>query len=417
KAFNRILWVFSIIVLVFLFLPWTQNIRGIGSVTTLAPEQRPHDIQTVIPGKIEQWYVREGDIVKKGDTILRISEIKDDYFNPNLLENVGQQISAKSSSMESYLEKSKQLDDQIAALITEQRIKINQAENKLEQSKLKQLSDSIKVEAAEQAFKIADTQYKRFQNLYERGLKSLNELEQKRNQYAQAESTIIAARNELLSTKNEVLNAQAEMGRIKAEYADKIAKSTSEKFSALSAYYDGESTRNKLQNDLSNYQVRSGLYYITAPQDGFINKAISRGIGENIKEGASVVSITPANISLAVETYIEPVDYPLIEKGNKVRIWFDGWPTIIFSGWPEASYGTFGGVVVAKEKFISPNGKFRILVAPDPEDLNWPEQISVGSGAQTIALLDRVPIWFEIWRTLNGFPPNFYSLENESAQK
>jgi hypothetical protein len=32
---------------------------------------------------------------------------------------------------------------------------------------------------------------------------------------------------------------------------------------------------------------------------------------------------------------------PLISKGAKIRIWFDGWPTIVFSGWPDMSYGTF----------------------------------------------------------------------------
>jgi hypothetical protein len=31
------------------------------------------------------------------------------------------------------------------------------------------------------------------------------------------------------------------------------------------------------------------------------------------------------------------------------------------------------------------------------------KQLSIGSGAQTIALLNTVPVWFELWRTLNGF--------------
>jgi hypothetical protein len=53
---------------------------------------------------------------------------------------------------------------------------------------------------------------------------------------------------------------------------------------------------------------------------------------------------------------------PLISKGAKIRIWFDGWPTIVFSGWPDMSYGTFGGRIVAVEKFISDNGKFRVLL-------------------------------------------------------
>jgi hypothetical protein len=102
-----------------------------------------------------------------------------------------------------------------------------------------------------------------------------------------------------------------------------------------------------------------------------------------------------------------------------VRIQFDGWPAIIFNGWPNVSYGTYGGRVVAIETFISPNGKYRVLLAPDEEDHPWPTDLRVGSGANTIALLEDVPIWFELWRQLNGFPPNYYTPDTgvETAKK
>ena len=75
KFFNRFLGIFFIIVFICLFLPWTQNVSGKGYVTTLALDQRPQTIQSPIPGKIEKWSVSEGSLVKKGDTILHISEI------------------------------------------------------------------------------------------------------------------------------------------------------------------------------------------------------------------------------------------------------------------------------------------------------------------------------------------------------
>jgi hypothetical protein len=81
------------------------------------------------------------------------------------------------------------------------------------------------------------------------------------------------------------------------------------------------------------------------------------------------------------------------------------------------SYGTFGGEIVAVENFISDNGKFRVLIAPDSTEEKWPSQIRVGSGAQTIALLNTVPVWFEIWRVLNGFPPDYYKTNAESSKK
>ena len=121
------------------------------------------------------------------------------------------------------------------------------------------------------------------------------------------------------------------------------------------------------------------------------------------------MSIVPSNVELAVETYVRPIDIPLIHKGEKVRVQFDGWPAIVFSGWESVSYGTYGALVVAIERNISANGKYRVLLAPDPEDHTWPE-VRVGSGVKTIALLNDVSIWFEMWRQLNGFLLTFTNL-------
>jgi adhesin transport system membrane fusion protein len=41
----------------------------------------------------------------------------------------------------------------------------------------------------------------------------------------------------------------------------------------------------------------------------------------------------------------------------------------------------------------------------------------VGSGSRTIALLEDVPIWYELWRQLNSFPPNYYQPEGSTKGK
>ena len=142
-----------------------------------------------------------------------------------------------------------------------------------------------------------------------------------------------------------------------------------------------------------------------------MNKAIKGGIGETFKEGEKLINIMPSNYQLAVEMYVRPIDLPLIHIGENVRIQFDGWPAIVFSGWPNVSYGTYGAKVIAIENFISDNGMYRVLLAPDKDDHEWPDAIRVGSGTKNIALLDNVPIWFELWRQINSFPPNFISLK------
>ena len=101
---------------VILFLPWTQNIKAKGSITTLYQEQRPQDINSPIPGKIMKWWVKEGDFVKKGDTILQISEIKEDYLDPNLVGRTQQQVDAKKGTITYYQSKITTVGSQIEAL-------------------------------------------------------------------------------------------------------------------------------------------------------------------------------------------------------------------------------------------------------------------------------------------------------------
>jgi multidrug resistance efflux pump len=417
KILNRIILVFTIVVVIGLFLPWTQNISGSGAVTTLKPDQRPQDIQTAIPGRIEKWYVQEGDYVKKGDTILFISEIKEDYMDPNLVQNTKNQVDAKKMAVESYGGKVATLDVQIQSIINEKNLKLEQARNKIRQAVLKIKSDSADLEAVKTQIKIANTQFNRAVQLNKEGLKPLTDVEEKRLKLQDVDAKIITQENKLLASRNEYINTRVEINRITAEYAEKASKARSDQFTAQSNQFDTEAQVSKLENQYANYSIRNGMYYIKAPQNGYVNRAVQSGIGETIKEGTAIVTIMPSKYDIAVETFVSPTDLPLITKGEKVRIWFDGWPTIIFSGWPDMSYGTFGGKIVAVETFISDNGKYRILIAPDKEEDAWPKQLSIGAGAQTIALLDNVPVWFELWRTLNGFPPNYYKPQSKSAKE
>lgn len=408
RHLNRFLFAFMILGLIVLFLPWTQNIQGNGLVTTLTPDQRPQTIQSQIPGRIEQWYVREGDSVKKGDTILRISEVKSEYFDDRLLERTGDQIRAKSSSVGAYGSKINALKGQILALQQERELKLEQARNKLIQAKLKVVSDSIDLEAAKINKNIAQRQYDRIETLEKEGIMAVKDLESKTLKLQETTAKQVSLENKFLASKNEVINSQIDISRINAEYSEKISKAQSDLFTAESSRFDTQAQVTKLENSYSNYERRTNLRFITAPQDGFINKAIKAGIGETFKEGESLVGIMPANYQMAVETFVRPIDLPLIHIGEKVRVQFDGWPAIVFSGWPNVSYGTYGAQVVAIENFISENGKYRILLAPDPTDHEWPEAVRIGSGARTIALLNDVPIWFELWRQLNSFPPDYY---------
>ena len=401
-------WGLLVFLLIILFLPWTQNIRAGGQVTTIRQEQRPQQINTIIGGRVVKWFVKEGDQVKKGDTILQLTETKDQYLDPQLLPRTEQQVEAGETEISAYQNKVMAADRQLEALSRALDLKRSQLDIKWQQQSRQRTRDSIQLMAANNDFDIAEKQWKRQRALYDSGLVSLTQLEQRNQAFQQAQARKTAAETAFQNIRQDLVNTKLEISATEQDYADKLAKVSAERFQALSAIAGKQGDLAKLENQLSNYRIRNDLYFITAPQDGQVARVHKAGLGEVVKESEMVAEIVPAEFEYAVEIFIRPLDLPLVHAGQKVRFQFDGFPAIVFSGWPQTSYGTFGGVVTAVENSVSVNGLFRVLVKEDPDDRPWPRELRMGTGAQGMALLRNVPVWYELWRNINGFPPDFY---------
>ena len=396
----------GLLVLIAGFLPWTQNIRSTGALTTLRPQDRPQTVPSTIGGRIKTWRVQEGQLVQKGDTLAEIVEIKDKYFDPQLLARTREQLQAKINGLRENAAKTQALGGQQTALRNALTASLAKARNKVKQAALKIRSDQADLVAAQADFAIAQRQQERQEYLYKQGLKSLTELEQRRLKFQESTAKLQSVQNKLGASRQDALNADLELQSLDADYADKLAKSESDRRSATGYQFDTEGQIAKMRNELANLSIRAGYYFITAPQTGFVVRALKQGEGEIVKEGEDLVTMMPANPRLAAELYVRPMDVPLLRVGRRVRLQFDGWPALVFSGWPGSSFGTFGGVVQVIDN-IDSQGQYRILVTHEPGTEAWPPPLRVGSGVYGWALLDDVPIWYELWRQINGFPPNY----------
>lgn len=413
------LWIYILLGLfiLLLFLPWTQTIRAKGAVIALRQEQRPQEINTIIPGRIVKWHVKEGDFVKAGDTLVQLAEIKDSYLDPQLIERTREQIIAKQQGIENYRSKADAAQTQISAISSGLQLKLSGLENKIRQLEVKLQSDSIEAAAAANDFRIATQQYNRQRQMFDSGLVSLTQLEQRNLSYQNTMAKRLSAENKYINTRQELSLVRIEMNGARQEYAEKIAKAEGDRFQSMSEVATGQGEVAKLQNQFSTYSIRNGMYYIIAPQAGQIVQAAKTGIGEIVKESEMLVNIVPDQIQYAVELFVRPVDLPLVQQGQSVMFLFDGFPAIVFSGWPQASSGTFRGKVVAVEKNVSANGTFRVLVAEDPKQKPWPKELKMGAGANGLALLNDVPVWYELWRNVNSFPPDYYNLNKPQSAK
>jgi multidrug resistance efflux pump len=374
-----------------MFLPWQQNVRGDGSLTALRPQDRPQTVPALIAGRIEQWFVREGQYVAKGTPLVQISEVSEKYLDPNLVGRIGEQVDGKQAALAGKVAKVRSLDSLLGALERSRDLGLEQARNKvrLYEAALQAAVVDSQVEAA---------RFERRERLFKDGLSTRTEFEANQLRFQQALAKLVEKRQEYE-------NARLEVGSVGAEYGEKIAKARSDRDATRAEIGESQAEVAKLRNEYASMQIRNGMYRIDAPQDGYVVKALKEGVGETIKQGDPLVTVVPARPELAVELFVKAMDVPLLRRGRKVRMIFDGWPALQFSGWPSVSVGTFGGVISVIDAVDSKAGKFRVLVTPDPDDDPWPGQLRMGSGVHGWAMLDTVPVWFEIWRHLNGFPP------------
>ena len=395
--------------LICMFLPWQQNIEGTGLVTALTPQDRPQEVQTAIAGRIREWRVMEGQHVNKGDTLVVLDEIKAEYFDPEMLKRLEEQLNAKKQGISANEKKISALNNQINAQQTGLVLSLQKARNKYQQTRMKVVSDSTDLLAENLNLQIAQRQFKGYDSLYKAPvpLISQTEWEKRRQKLQEQQAKVISQKNKYMISQNELINTMIELSSLEAEYTEKISKAQSDLNSSTADMADKTGDLSKLKNYYANMSIRNQQYYLLAPQNGYIVKTLKEGIGETLKENDAICTIQPDKPQTAVALYVKAMDVPLISKGRHVRLEFDGWPALQVTGWPSVAVGTFGGTVKVIDFIDSKEGKYRILVVPDGKD-PWPEQLRVGSGVYGWVMLDDVPIWYETWRQLNGFPASLY---------
>ena len=311
KNFNskKIFTLFISIFLLFIFFlsltPWQQTAIAHGEVIAHSPSERQQNITAMFDGRLENWYVNEGDNVKKGD---KIAEIVDN--DPNIFQNLA---SEKASLLN-------------------------------------------KKAALKNALSIANINVNRQKSLYEEGISARKTYEASQIDYAKIQSDIAGV-------------------------------------DASIAQIDIRLSRQNAQT-------------VKAPITGTIIRRIAADGSTFIKAGQIIATLVPETNSRTVALFVNPNDMPLIQKGQSVRLQFEGWPAIQFSGWPSVSVGTFGGIVDVIDTATDSTGRFRVLVAKDPKE-KWPEPIYLKQGVRVNAwiLLGKVKLGYEIWRQFNGFPP------------
>ncbi|MDA1231993.1 MAG: HlyD family efflux transporter periplasmic adaptor subunit [Planctomycetota bacterium] len=391
----------AVTICLMVFAPWQQSITGAGYVIAYAPRERQQILEATIEGRIFRWNedLKENARVAAGDFIAEIRDLDDEY---------SVRLQSQLDNTSDILEASQKIVDATEGQL--QAYKRVQTEIELAQNAYVQ-SATEKVTAAEQKLAIADAAIPQLQAAYNRAkdlhvagniaLEKLQEIERKllesQGKVKEETANVSAARAELLGKRSD---RQAYIHKAEADvqyYGGALDKAKSEVAKA-----------NKEQTEMKSKVARQNTQLIIAPVNGCLVHLSANLGSQMVKKGDPICTIVPETKERAVQIWLNGNDAPLVAAGRHVRLQFEGWPAIQFAGWPSVAVGTFGGTVVSVDMVDNGKGKFRCQILPDHSETNpWPPDRFLRQGVRTNGwvLLDQVPLWFEVWRKLNGFPP------------
>jgi multidrug efflux pump subunit AcrA (membrane-fusion protein) len=384
--------------LALVFTPWQQNVTGSGRVIAFRPEERPQEIEAPIEGRVSKWYVVEGSRVKKGDLIVELSD-----NDPAILERLQQERQATVNTIEASQRRVQSIEDRIRSLEETLTTSISAAQARVQMANDRIAAAEQTLSASRAALTTARLQIDRQKGLAAKGLTSTRNVELAELDLQQKTADVDRAVATLNAARNEKLSLDSDLQRTGADTRSRVEEAWATHASAVSDVAKARAELTKVDVRLA----RQSTQRIVAPASGSILRITGRQAGELLKAGDSIATLVPFTQHAVVELWMDGNDVPLISPGRTVRLQFEGWPALQFAGWPSIAVGTFGGRVLNVDSADNGQGKFRVLVEPNPNDDPWPSEnyLRQGVRANGWVLLNQVPLGFELWRQFNGFPP------------
>lgn len=371
------------------FLPWLQTTSGSGRVIAFDPLDRRAVIQAQVSGRVGKLLVAEGQRITRGQLIAELEP-----NDPELLNRLRAQLAALNQNL----------------YVNEARVADLEDKRDRKQNSMKQAieAEENKIRSAEAELEFRENDFIRKETLFKEGAVAQVELQR-------AKADHLAALNKLAESRASREKVENSM---QSEIADIRASINSTRGTIASL----ERQIAQAESDIAS----NSRLAVTAPRDGIVS-AVSTNDGEFLSPGTPICTVIPETDERFAEVTISGNYVPLINarktapdgtierKGSLVRLQFEGWPAIQFAGWPSVAVGTFGGEVIFIDEQDDGFGNFRIIVAPEdiePDkrgrlDEEWPNPRWLRQGARVKAWvqIQQVPLWNELWRRFNGFPP------------
>jgi multidrug resistance efflux pump len=396
---NVLLFLLVLTSLAMFFVPWQQSAKGSGKVVAYVPQERQQTVISATEGivvKIAEG-LREGSRVHRGEVILELEP-----SSANLRQHLEGQVLSLRTKLDTAETKEAVYRQNILDFQEAQFAAVQAAEELVAAANDKLEAERELLSGYTAKERQSRLNYQRQKGLADQGIKPQVEIEKlvkdwdvaKADMAAQAEKIEAAAR-EWEAKKNERIQKERE-AKTKVDYSRAMAE-------------DARGQVASIEKEIQELEIKLGeldRLTIEAPRDGTLFRMPIFERGQMVKKGDALFTLVPDTTERVVELWIAGNDMPLIRSGEHVRLQFEGWPAVQFAGWPSVAVGTFGGEVASVDPADNGQGLFRVQVKEVMGE-GWPDDrfLRQGVRANGWVMLNRVPLGYEMWRQLNGFPP------------
>lgn len=387
-------------ILAMLFIPWQQSAPGKGRVIAFAALERQQTIDAPVEGRIVKWFVVEGQRVKLGDPLVDIAD-----NDPEILSRLERERAAVADRIEAARSRAASLAGRIEALESSRKSGVSAAEARARMARERLRGAEQALAAAEATERTAALQVERVRSLQQDGLQSKRALELAELDALKSRTDLDRARATRDAARSEQTALLEDLGKVGNDASASISDAHASRAAALAEIANSEAEMARIDVRLARQRTQA----LTAPRDGWVFRILAQQGGQFVKSGAPLAILVPDTDDRAVEMWVDGNDVNLVRDGAPVRLQFEGWPSLQFTGWPSLAVGTYAGRVALVDAADDGQGRFRVVITPDPAEARWPEGASLRQGmrANGWVLLDVVPLGYEAWRQFNGFPPDY----------
>ncbi len=340
-AFNSQVLVWTILAVLIFLITWANYaeldkiIRGEGKVV---PSIKIQVVQNLEGGIVSNIYVRSGDHVKQGQSLVRLDNTQ---FASSFGETQTQSFDLKARAARlraeafgkpfkvikhpdkpfvstMFAREESLYKDRIRQLKTTQKIldeKVSQHKSELKEAynQLEQLSRSYKLLKREVAI---------MKPLVREGIASEVDLLKTQREENEVFTQLRSTELSIPKIKSIITEAKAKQTEAKQKFENEAQQELNEVLAKLELL---ERSKTALEDKVRRTNI-------TSPVDGTISELLVGTIGEIVQPGSDIIKIVPSDDSLVLETKILPADIGFVYPGLTAKVKFTAYDFAIYGG-------------------------------------------------------------------------------------